>query len=636
MEGLRFNVAIMGAGHIAESMSDALKGIREEVNMYAVASRDLDKAKIFAGTHGFQRYYGSYEELASDDNVDLIYIATPHSEHYANAKLCIEHGRNCLVEKAFCANRKQAEEIISLAREKKVFLAEAMWTRYMPSALIIRDILRNGRLGQINYLECDFSVPISGKQRLTSPALAGGALLDLGVYSLTVPAMYLGSDVAQVRTTCEKHDTGVDATDEVTLIYGNGTMAKCKCSFVNTWSNYAKIVCEKGYLEFGPINVPEYVEVHDIDGRLTEKIILEKRVNGYEYEVLAAKKSIRDGIFEAPAMPWSETLRIMGWMDSLRNHWGVHFPFEAPEDIAIDDVKAWGNADVFDDVNPWDRSRTISFLETYDIETGQTETLASFDKVIEAPNWSHDGRFLVYNCDGRVYKFDLKTKSYERIDSGSLDKINNDHVLSSDDKEIAVSDESVFDGRSRIYRIPLDGGEPMLVTPFAPSYLHGWSPDRKKMCYCAERNGEYDVYSISPNGGQESRLTTAPGLNDGCEYDNTGKYIYFNSVRTGLMQAWRMNADGTNQVQLTFDRDLNTWFPHISPDGEHIVMISYRRGDLWPGDHVPNKIVEVRMMDSDGSNIHTLFKVFGGQGTMNVNSWSPDSKKFAFVRYKRK
>lgn len=157
----------------------------------------------------------------------------------------------------------------------------------------------------------------------------------------------------------------------------------------------------------------------------------------------------------------------------------------------------------------------------------------------------------------------------------------------------------------------------------------------KKMCYCAERDGEYDVYEINADGTNEVRLTMAPGLNDGSEQDSQGEYIYFNSVRTGLMQAWRMKVDGSNQEQLTFDNHLNTWFPHISPDRSKLVMISYYKGDLWPGDHIPNREVEIRLMELEGKP-ETIIKLFGGQGTINVNSWSPDSKQFAFVSYKKK
>lgn len=211
---------------------------------------------------------------------------------------------------------------------------------------------------------------------------------------------------------------------------------------------------------------------------------------------------------------------------------------------------------------------------------------------------------------------------------------NNDHVLSPDGESIAVSHGVKEDGKSRVYTVSLSGGVPRLITPLAPSYLHGWSPDGKTLAYCAERNGEFDVYTISAEGGVETRLTDAPGLNDGPEYDSAGEYIWFNSVRSGLMQAWRMKANGTEQTQMTFDENWNTWFPHISPDRTKVVMIAYKKGDVAPGEHVPHKYVELRLMNADGSDLKTIVELFGGQGTINVNSWSPDSKKFAYVRYR--
>ena len=233
-----------------------------------------------------------------------------------------------------------------------------------------------------------------------------------------------------------------------------------------------------------------------------------------------------------------------------------------------------------------------------------------------------------------MFRIDLETKEIRRIDTGYAIDCNNDHVLSADGTQLAVSHATKEDGKSRIYTLPVEGGTPRLITPLAPSYLHGWSPDGKTLCYCAERNGEYDIYTIPAEGGVETRLTDAPGLDDGAEYDSQGEYIWFNSVRSGLMQAWRMKADGSEQTQMTFDENWNTWFPHISPDRKLVTMVCYKKGDVQPGEHVPHKFVELRMMNADGSNVQTLVKLFGGQGTINVNSWSPDSKKFAFVTYR--
>ncbi|MBR0354454.1 MAG: TolB family protein [Oscillospiraceae bacterium] len=285
------------------------------------------------------------------------------------------------------------------------------------------------------------------------------------------------------------------------------------------------------------------------------------------------------------------------------------------------------------ELDPWDRSRDQSVLQVYHLETGEIETVAEFDTLIEAPNWSKDGKYLVYNSAGRVFRFDLETKESIEIPTGFVNACNNDHVLSPDGSAIAVSHHTKEDGQSRIYTVPIGGGIPRLITPLAPSYLHGWSPDGKTLAYCAERNGEYDIYTIPAEGGEETRLTDTPGLNDGPEYDRSGTYIWFNSVRSGLMQVFRMKADGTEQTQMTFDDAWNLWFPHVSPDGEWVVMLGYQKGDVQPSEHVPHKNVELKLMKAEGCALKTLVSLFGGQGTINVNSWSPDSKCFAFVRY---
>lgn len=276
-----------------------------------------------------------------------------------------------------------------------------------------------------------------------------------------------------------------------------------------------------------------------------------------------------------------------------------------------------------------------SILETLNIHSGERTQLAEFDYLIEAPNWTIDGKQLIYNSQGRLYAFDMTTRESRRIESGYANACNNDHVLSPDNTQIAVSHHTQEDGVSRIYIFPLAGGNPTLITPMAPSYLHGWSPDGMTLAYCAERNGQYDIYTIPAAGGVEKQLTDSPGLNDGPEYSPDGKHIWFNSVRTGLMQIWRMNADGSGQTQMTFDES-NNWFPHVSPDGHSVAYITYRKGDVSPGDHPPNKQVAIRLMSSDGGESRTLAELFGGQGTLNVNSWSPDSASLAFVSYELK
>ena len=274
----------------------------------------------------------------------------------------------------------------------------------------------------------------------------------------------------------------------------------------------------------------------------------------------------------------------------------------------------------------------------YDLETGQRSVVKEFPYLIEAPNWSRDGKWLIFNSTGLIYKLDARGKGDARlINTAYVTNCNNDHVLSPDGKSLAVSSSPSRNNYvSHIYTLPLEGGVPKLITPYGPSYLHGWSNDGKELAYCAFRDGGQDIYVIPADGGEETRLTTAEGLDDGPEYSPDDRYIWFNSVRTGLMQVWRMKRDGSEQTQMTFDQDLNAWFPHVSPDGKWVVYIAYHKGDLEPGEHLANKNVMLRLMPAAGGNPRTIVELFGGQGTLNVNSWAPDSKRLAFVSYRLK
>lgn len=278
---------------------------------------------------------------------------------------------------------------------------------------------------------------------------------------------------------------------------------------------------------------------------------------------------------------------------------------------------------------------TTSILELLDTVTGETTELKRFDHLIEAPFFKSETE-LLYNTGGRIYCLHLDSGAITPVDTGFCTACNNDHVLSADGRFLAVSHATAEDGKSRIYLVDLQQNTPpRLVTPLAPSYLHGYSPDGTTLAYCAARDGEFDVYTMPISGGEETRLTDSTGLNDGPEYSSDGKYIYFCSVRYGNMECCRMDADGSNQIRLT-DNGRNNWFPHISPDRSQIAYISYDPQEVEPGDHPANKHVEIRLMDPDGKNDRTAVRLFGGQGTLNVNSWMPDSRHLAFVRYEIK
>ena len=269
-----------------------------------------------------------------------------------------------------------------------------------------------------------------------------------------------------------------------------------------------------------------------------------------------------------------------------------------------------------------------STLETVSIVSKERRTIYRTQGRIEAPNWSPDGRWFYFNGGGRIYRLPRDGGEPQIVDTGFADRCNNDHGISPDGSHLAISHQAEGVG-SLIYLVPITGGVPRQVTPLGPSYWHGWSPDGKTIVYCAQRSGEYDVYSISVTGGEETRLTTAPGLDDGPEYTPDGRFIYFNSERTRRMQIWRMRPDGSEQTQV-FSDDYNNWFPHPSLDGQWIVFLSYEKEVMG---HPPDKEVMLRLMPIGGGEIQVLAKLFGGQGTINVPSWSPDSRRVAFVSY---
>ena len=298
-------------------------------------------------------------------------------------------------------------------------------------------------------------------------------------------------------------------------------------------------------------------------------------------------------------------------------------PVAAPDNQAITGVHNKGSENGYQEV--------VSSLEIISIDNLQRQVVLETRSHIEAPNWTPDGQTLIYNSQGLLYRIPVEGGEPEQIPTGFAKTINNDHGISPDGKQLVISDGTET-GKSQIYILPIEGGSPSLITESGPSYWHGWSPDGTTLAYCAERNGNYDVYTIPVDGEEETRLTTAELLDDGPEYSPDGRYIYFNSARTGTMQIWRMKPDGSGQEQITND-SYNDWFAHPSPDGKWISYISFGT-DVPAGSHPPNKNILLRLMDLETGEIKVLANLFGGQGTMNVPSWAPDSKRLAFVSYR--
>lgn len=320
-------IGILGAGNIAGTLAKTMSQM-PEAECYAVAARDIERAEDFSRKYGFTKAYGSYEELVCDEQVELVYIATPHSHHYEHMKLCIMHGKSVLCEKAFTMNSVQAKEIVSLAREKGVYVAEAIWTRYMPSRQIINEAIDSGILGQVSMLTANLSYDIDAKERIIRPELAGGALLDVGVYALNFALMHFGNGIAKIDSSVMKTDTGVDGMETITLSYQNGTMASLTAGIYGRSDRKGIIYGEKGYLVVENINNPQAVRIYDADDRLIKEYEIPKQISGYEYEIRECIEQIKKGAKESLSMPLQTSVEVMELMDGLRKEWGIQYPGE--------------------------------------------------------------------------------------------------------------------------------------------------------------------------------------------------------------------------------------------------------------------------------------------------------------------
>ena len=320
-------IGILGAGKIAGTVAATLVQM-QEMDCCAVASRDLAKAKAFAERFGFKKAYGSYEEMLADSEVELVYIATPHSHHFEHIMLCLANGKHVLCEKAFTMNADQASRVAEEAEKRGLYLAEAIWTRYMPSRRIIDNVLASGAIGTPNTLTANLSYVIYDKERIYRPELAGGALLDIGVYGLNFALMHFGADIASIGSAVQMTDEGVDAMETITIFYNDGRMAVLTHSIYARSDRKGIIHGDKGYMVIENINNPQSVSVYDLNDQLVERYDVPAQISGYEYQFLEAERCIREGKRQSDSMPLSETVYVMDVMDDLRAQWGMVYPQE--------------------------------------------------------------------------------------------------------------------------------------------------------------------------------------------------------------------------------------------------------------------------------------------------------------------
>ena len=320
-------VGIIGTGWIAEKAAITLRGL-SECEAYAVGSRTLERAEAFAKEWGIAKACGSYAELINDPDVDLVYVGTPHSHHYDVTKEALLAGKPCLVEKAFMANYRQAKEIVDIAREKKVFLAEAIWTRYQPVVKMVRDLIDSGRIGTPRLVTATLGYSMGEKPRIMRPDLCGGALLDLGVYALNFVRMFFPADIVSMESQCVKSKTGMDLTNAVSIILADGVLCNLQSSAACVGDNIGVIAGTDGNLIIDNINNPQKITVNTHDREFVEDIRVPHQITGYEYQFLACRKALADGLLEPREMPLEETLYVMQLMDGLRQKWGVRYPMD--------------------------------------------------------------------------------------------------------------------------------------------------------------------------------------------------------------------------------------------------------------------------------------------------------------------
>ena len=320
-------LAILGPGRIADTVAPALVAL-PEIECYAVASRNLERAQAFADKFGFRKAYGSYEEMLSDPEVQLVYITTPHSHHCEQILLCLEHGKHVICEKAFTVNARQAKQVFETAKAKGLYVAEAIWTRYMPSRKMIQDVIDSGIIGNLNVVTANLSYKIDYKERLVDPNLAGGSLLDVGIYGLNFALMHFGNEIERLESSVQMTPSGVDGMESITIFFKNGRMAVLNHSMYARSDRKGIFHGDKGYVVVENINNPNAINVYDDKDQLLDHYDVPEQINGYEYEFMEAVRCIEAGKTESESMSAADSVFVMEQMDALRKQWGLVYPME--------------------------------------------------------------------------------------------------------------------------------------------------------------------------------------------------------------------------------------------------------------------------------------------------------------------
>ena len=320
-------IGVLGTGGIVRSVTKTLKKM-QGVECYAIASRTAERAKEAAEELGYEKAYGSYEELVADEQVELIYIGTPHSRHFEDMKLCVEHGKPVLCEKAFTMNSAQAKEIARLSAEKNVLVAEAIWTRYMPSRKMIQELIQSGIIGNVKVLTANLSYVIAQNYRIIAPELAGGALLDVGVYGINFAMMHFGDEIERIESSVQFTDTGVDGQESITLFFKDGRMAVLTHGIYTRSDRKGIFYGDKGYMVVENINNPQSISVYDMGDNLLKRVEVPEQISGYEYQFEECMEKIAKGEIETASMPLADSIRVMEVMDSVRKQWGLVYPQE--------------------------------------------------------------------------------------------------------------------------------------------------------------------------------------------------------------------------------------------------------------------------------------------------------------------